>query len=65
MSKVMGDYNLHGKVTYTVTDNGSNFVKAIEEFTVSFIYNSYISFFLYLMITMNFSIAVSKCFQRR
>ena len=35
---VLTDFVLHAKVNSIVTDNGSNFVKALKEFAVSFFF---------------------------
>lgn len=32
---VIEEYGIHSKVSHMVTDNGSNFVKAFKEFSVS------------------------------
>ncbi len=47
INQIMDDFNLHGKVTFIVTDNGSNFVKAFKEFAViSLFAKNYIDTFI-------------------
>jgi hypothetical protein len=35
LDEIMEEFHLHGKASYIVTDNVSNFVKAFKEFSVS------------------------------
>jgi hypothetical protein len=35
LDEITEEFSLHGKASYIVTDNGSNFVKAFKEFSVS------------------------------
>jgi hypothetical protein len=35
LDEIMEEFLLHGKASYIVTDNASNFLKAFKEFSVS------------------------------